>query len=363
MSGTATATINLRALQSNLQIVQRHCPKQKIIAMIKADAYGHGLVPVANALKDVSAFGVANIEEALHLREAKVAHRIILNSGVDRGEELLTASQMRLDCVVHSQYQIDMLKKMELRYPVNIWLKIDTGMNRLGVRSEEAAAVFAALQSLPQVGQIYAMTHLACAEDLQHSLTQQQLDCFAVVTKMMAVEKSIARSAAILAWPKSHADWVRPGIMLYGGSPLLGKTAASLQLAAVMRFTAPIIALRLIKQGESVGYGATWVADSDRLVGVVAVGYGDGYPRAASNLAEVFVLTQSGQTGVKAKVIGRVSMDTIVIDLQGVKDVKVGDTVELWGSHLAVDAVANKMGAISYELLTGVSARVKRVYA
>lgn len=356
MAGTATAQIDLAALRHNLQVVRSYLDGQKIIAMVKADAYGHGLLEVAEALQDVDAFGVANLAEAMRLREAGFKQRIILNSGCDIQDEWLTVSEYGLDAVVHSHYQIDQLRALQLLRPITVWLKIDTGMNRLGFPPAQAATVFAELKNLKQIADIKLMTHLACADDLEHAMTQRQLSVFATATKGLEAEKSIARSAAIVEWPEALGDWVRPGIMLYGASPVMGRSAADYDLRPVMRLSAPLIAIKALQAGDTVGYGGSWVAPEAMPIGIVAIGYGDGYPRHASSVAPVWL------NGVRTQVLGRVSMDSMAIDLRPVPTAAVLDSVELWGQQLLVDDVANAVGTISYELVTQLGSRVEFFY-
>ena len=352
MTRPAVARINLSALQHNLTRVQQSAPDSKVMAIIKANAYGHGLVPVAQALSNADAFGVACLEAAISLREAGFSQRIVLLEGLFAPDDLALIHGYQLDVVIHHISQVEMLEQGRLAKQLNVWLKIDTGMHRLGFAPDQVAAMIERLEKLPQLGRLRYMSHFACADEQENPATQTQLDCFSETCADLKGERSLANSAAVLAWPASHCDWVRPGIMLYGGSPLVGKTARDLRLQAVMTLATRLIAVKSHKKGDAIGYGGDWTCPEDMRVGVAAIGYGDGYPRHAPAGTPLLV------NGKRAALIGRVSMDMVCVDLRTRPGAKVGDKVVLWGEDLPVDEVAAAAGTISYELLCGIGSRV-----
>ena len=356
MTRPARACIDLHALRHNLAQARQAASGSRVMAIIKANAYGHGLLPVAQSLTDADAFGVASPEEGVMLREAGFDRRIVLLEGPFNADDLHLISGYRLDVVIHHASQLDMLEQADLRRTIDVWLKLDTGMNRLGFDPTETAEVVARLQCIDLVETIRFMTHFACADDPADDTTRVQSQRFAEALTALAGERSLANSAAILAWPDTHADWVRPGIMLYGASPLAGQSAAQLGLRPVMTLASNLIAVNVCHAGEAVGYGSDWRCPEEMPVGVAAIGYGDGYPRHAPSGTPVLV------NGRRASLIGRVSMDMICLDLRGHDGVAVGDAVELWGKSLPVEEIAAAAGTISYELLCGISHRVHLDY-
>lgn len=356
MTRPACAHIDRGALQHNLARVRAAAPASRIIAIIKANAYGHGLVSVAQALTAADAFGVVGLEEAVSLREAGLDQRIVLLEGLFAGADIALACGFRLDLVIHNDHQITLLERGRLTRPVDVWLKIDTGMHRLGFAPADVAAALARLQALPGIGTVRFMTHFARADESGADYTATQIAAFAAATGGRAGERTLANSAAVLAWPDAHDDWVRPGIMLYGASPLAGRSAAQLDLRPAMTLKSALIAVRDCRRGDPVGYGGDWVCPADMRIGVAAIGYGDGYPRHAPAGTPVLV------NGRRAALAGRVSMDMLCIDLREQPDASVGDEVTLWGEGLPVDDIAQAAGTIAYELLSGISRRVHYRY-
>lgn len=364
MTVAAAAVIRTGALHNNLRIIRQAAPGCAVLAVIKANAYGHGLVNVAALLPDADGFAVARIDEAIQLRDAGISKRIVVLGGFVTADEARLAACQRLDMVIHGPEQVSQLESLPELPPLSLWLKVDTGMGRLGADPESVAGILARLRACAAGrGELRLMTHLAAADEAGHAGTQGQLDCFTGLLRGWHGEISIANSAAILQWPASCAtggmgqparNWIRPGLMLYGASPLPGHTAASLGLQPVMSFESRIIAVRQIPRGRGVGYGGDWVAPRDSLVGVASVGYADGYPWHSATRTPVLV------NGSRAVVIGRVSMDMVSIDLTGLPPVSPGDRVVLWGDGLPVEEVAACAGTISYELLAGMSPRVVR---
>ncbi|MCO7226445.1 alanine racemase [Pleionea sp. CnH1-48] len=346
------ATIDLSALRHNLSIARQLAPKSSTMAVVKANAYGHGLLPVARALSAADALAVACLEEAVEIRQAGIHAPIVLLEGFIDQSELDMASLYNLQTVIHHQAQIDILAKSSSTQPLIVWLKLDSRMNRLGFDEESYLQAYQALKNLPQVKEIRLMTHLACADEISNDKTSQQLSLFKRLVHDKNELKTVANSAAVLAWPESHYDWVRPGILLYGCSPLSNRVGADHKLQPVMTLESRLIAIKSIKKGDSVGYGAHWVADKDSYIGIVAIGYGDGYPRHAKNGTPVWI------NGRLAKLAGRVSMDMIAIDLGSEASDSLGDRVVLWGSELPVEEVARHADTIPYTLLCGVTSRV-----
>ena len=354
---TAIAHINRAALRHNLNRVRELVPGHPVMAMVKANAYGHGLLEVANALADVDAFGVARLHEAVALREAGFQQTIVLLEGFFLAEELPLLAELELDTVIHQSWQLEALQQAALHHPIRVWVKADTGMHRIGFAPEQVAQVFADLACCTSVqSNIQLMTHFSCADDISSSKTAEQLDCFtSLIYAQQEIspqgELSVANSAAILAYPEAHLGWLRPGIMLYGSNPLLGGVATDFDLQPVMTLSSKVIAVRDVAANEPVGYGATWHSNKPTRIAVVAIGYGDGYPRHAPNGTPVLI------NGQRFGLAGRVSMDMITVEIDGA-DVQVGDPVELWGENLSADEVARHAGTISYALFCGMTKRV-----
>jgi alanine racemase len=347
------AVVDAAALRHNLRQVRRVAPDSRVMAVIKANAYGHGLVPAAKALAEADGFAVARLGEGLALRAAGLTNRILLLEGVFSAEQLAAAAQARFELMVHSFEQLELLEALTGDAQVTAWIKVDSGMNRLGFRLDEFGAAYERLRRNAHVhADPTLVTHLASADDRRDARTRQQLDAFAAATSGLAGARSIANSAGVLAWPTARADWVRPGLMLYGVSPFPSGTGAELGLRPAMTLRTEVIAVKDVKAGETVGYGGSWSATRDTRMAVVAAGYGDGYPRGSSSGTPV----QIG--GRRAPLIGRVSMDMITVDVTDLPPVTVGDPVLLWGSEIPVEEVAAHAGAIAWDLLCGVSQRV-----
>lgn len=353
MNGAARAVIDTEALRRNLARVGAAAPRSRIMAVIKANAYGHGIVPVARALERADALAVARIEEGLRLRAAGIELPIVLLEGVFDAEQLTTAARHAFEVVVHSRQQIELLEAHVVKPPVTIWLKIDTGMHRLGIDPDTFADSLNALRSCAGVRPpVRLMTHLANADDPADPMSAEQIALFDALTRGVEGERSIANSAGVLRWPASHADWVRPGLMLYGASPIRNESPDAFGLEPVMTLETELIAVKTARAGARVGYGGIWRAERDTRLGVAAVGYGDGYPLAISSGTPVLV------NETRAPTVGRVSMDMITIDLEDCPQARVGDRVVLWGRGLPVDEVAPLADTSVYELLCNVSQRV-----
>jgi len=373
----AWTIINLNALRKNLALVRALCPESRIIPVIKSNAYGHGMEQAARALKDtdtrIATFAVATLEEALELKGLNLDVPILLLSGFVSAEELALCMENEIEPVIHSTYQVELLEKQwDLELPTNnrrLWLKHNSGMNRLGMTTESCLKAYAKLHEYPGT-EFVLMSHLACAGDMENpdsqEITARQMDQFEQTYKSLIeaervdLPRSIAASAGILTLPDTHLDYVRPGVMLYGSSPLAGSTGEEIGLQPVMTLSSRLIAINQVSAGEFIGYNASYVCDRDTLVGVVSIGYGDGYPRSAANGTPVLVKTQSGIN--RTRLIGRVSMDTITVDLTEIPDACINNEVILWGDDLCADEVAHAAGTIAYELFCKVTQRVTFEY-
>jgi alanine racemase len=353
MGRALKAIIDCNALQWNLRKVRETAPNSKILAMVKANGYGHGIVNVAKALKTANAFGVACIEEACELRRLGIAARIILMEGFFNGkEELQEIVHLNLEPIIHHAGQVKALQQGEGLKSLSVWIKINTGMHRLGFPIEEATSVWETLSTIPFIKIEGFLTHFSKADEINDPYTQLQMDRFFQVVKKLPGAKSLANSAAILRWHTSHADWVRPGIMLYGVSPFRDRCGLEEGLQPVMTLRSELIAVQSLKKGEAVGYGGVYVCPTDTRIGIVAAGYGDGYPLLAPAGTPVLL------NGKRVPLIGRVAMDMITVDLSTQPEARVGDPVQLWGRDLPVEAVASVIGTTAYALLTGLSIRV-----
>ncbi|MBA2649698.1 MAG: alanine racemase [Legionella sp.] len=353
MSRPTKLVIKPRALLHNLDIVKNHAPGKQIIAMIKANAYGCGIDIVAPTLEGrVDAFGVACLEEALVLHTMGIRTPAVIFQGIFHPSELPIAAQHHFQLVIHQAQQVQWLVNTPLLSPIKLWVKVNTGMNRLGFKPEELPGVMSSLQSCPWVDQhIGLMSHLACADEPNRIENSKQITLFKDIPFLGFEQHSLANSAAIIALPQTHAEVVRPGIMLYGVSPFSNKTAPELGLEPVMHFMSAISAIHHVPAGSQVGYQGIWCTDKASVIGIVAAGYGDGYPR------HLTMPTWVGIDGHKVPIVGRISMDTMAVDLTTHPDVSIGDTVELWGNHIFIEHIAQSSGTSAYELLCQTSSR------
>ena len=364
MTETAVAIIQTAAIQHNLQRIRAAAPGCRIMAVIKANAYGHGLITIARLLADVDALAVARVAEGVQLREAGFSQRIVVLEGCSEAEEARLAVLHSLELVVHDAVHFEILDSLPGEGIVTVWLKLDTGMGRLGFEPSQLTACRKRLDQIAAVRtDIALMTHLACADDPDNSATMEQVRQFGDALGSFSGPISISNSAGILLWPQTlepsqlldykGENWVRPGIALFGASPVLGKSARELGLLPVMQFESHLIGLKTVKRGTAVGYGGTWRAKRDTVVGVVAAGYGDGYPRHLQSGTPLLV------NGHRAALIGTVSMDMINVDLTDVPVAGVGDRVTLWGGHLPIEEIAARADTIPYELMCRISQRVE----
>ena len=366
----AIATINSAALRHNIQLIKSFAPNQKLLAMIKANAYGQGLLPAAHILADqVDGFGVARLREALEIQETGYTGKILLVEGFFDREELLKTLSRRFDSVIHCYEQLELLeqvakeweeeqqkgfwkRKTKIYFPINVWLKIDTGMHRLGVHPEQVDEFYQRLKKCPLVESISFVSHFSRADELDCGYTEKQISTFEQATQSYPEHaRSISASSGILYWKQAHYEWVRPGIIMHGISPHY-EPITHLGFQPVMTLSSSLIAVRTHKAGEPVGYGGTWVSQKETKLGVIAMGYGDGYPRNAPEGTPVLI------NGRKVPIVGRVSMDMLTVDLGANSQDKVGDEAIFWGKDLLIEEVAKHIGVISYELITKLTPRV-----
>ncbi|MFW6380022.1 MAG: alanine racemase [Halorhodospira sp.] len=358
MSRGAQTTVDLGALRANLRSARKAAPRSRVMAVIKSDGYGHGLTAVAAALAgQVEAFAVTDLEEAEALRAAGQRERIVLLQGPFAGADLERAAAGDLELVVHAPWQVEALAAARLAAPVTAWVKVDSGMHRLGFPPEQVPTAWRRLTEAPSVrADVGFLTHLACADDRRDAMTRRQLAIFEAACADLPGPRSAANSAGVLGWPESHYDWVRPGIMLYGASPFVDDGGERPPLHPVMALQGQVVAVRHLHAGDPVGYGATWVCPEDMPVGVISLGYGDGYPRHAPSGTPVEVAGQ--RTGL----VGRISMDLLAVDLRGLEGVREGDPAVLWGGAVRAEEVASACGTIAYELFCRTPPRPRRCY-
>ncbi len=357
MSRPTVLQFDAAALSHNIKRVKFFAPNKKIIAMVKANAYGcdvRRVVPLISA--DVEAFGVTCTEEAITIRKLNQDCRCILFHGIYHPSELDIVSNLNLECVIHQPTQLKWISTHQSTKPLKIWIKVNTGMNRLGFNVKDIDEVISTISNCPWINkEIGFITHLACADEPLHPANQQQIDLFRTITaKYPTCHTSIANSAAIMGLPQSHADFIRPGIMLYGISPFGHQSAADLGLKPVMKLISKITAIHDYPAQTSVGYGKIWSSDQPCRIGIVPIGYGDGYPRHLQTNTYVWI------KGHKVPIVGRVSMDILTVDLTKYPDIQLEDDVELWGPNIPIEEIARASGTIAYELICQMTQRLTR---
>ncbi|WP_339545303.1 alanine racemase [Pseudomonas sp. RA_35y_Pfl2_P32] len=351
----ARALIDLQALRHNYQLA-REVSGARALAVIKADAYGHGAVRCAQALEaDADGFAVACIEEALELRAAGIRAPVLLLEGFFEADELSLIVEQDLWCVVHSLWQLEAIEQATLRKPITIWLKLDSGMHRVGLHPADYQAAYQRLLASGKVAKIVLMSHFARADELNSSSASEQVAVFEAARQGLSAQVSLRNSPAVLGWPQVPSDWVRPGIMLYGATPFEEANAVAARLQPVMTLESKVISVRELPAGEPVGYGARFITPKPMRLGVVAMGYADGYPRQAPTGTPVWV------AGQRSQLVGRVSMDMLCIDLTDVPQAGLGSTVELWGKNILASDIAMAAGTIPYQIFCNLR-RVPRLY-
>lgn len=359
MARPTSATIHTDALRHNLSQLRSRAPGSRVMAVVKADGYGHGLERVARALAGADAFGVAALSDAERLRAAGLSQPVVLLSGFNDAEDLPQLRQLNVQTVVHHAIQLEMLEQAGDGPPIRCWLKVDTGMHRLGFAAEDVRVAHARLRATATVdADIVLMNHFASSDEFVGSAsdgrqTRAQLRVFADATAGLPGARSLANSAAVLGWPDAHCDWVRPGGALYGISVVEGRCGADFGLRPAMTLSTRLIAVNTVRKGERIGYSGTWECPEDMPVGVAAIGYGDGYPRRVSSGTPVLI------EGKRADIVGRVSMDLMTIDLRAHPRARPGDRVVLWGEGLPVETIAAAAGTIGYEPVCSITRRVR----
>lgn len=353
----ATVKISSVALKQNIHSIKQKAPESKVMAIVKANAYGHGLTFVSRAVEDlVDSFGVARVEEALNLRSNGIVKPILLLEGFFSAKDLPILAVNNLQTVIHNEEQLIELEQTVLPHPIKVWIKIDTGMHRLGVHLDQVDYFYQRLSECPNVQlDIGFVSHFSRADELDCDYTPLQLNRFLQAIQGKKGERSVAASGGILFWPDAHLDWIRPGIIMYGVSPI-NTPSQQYGLTPVMTLASSLIAVREHKKGEPVGYGGIWVSKKDTKIGVVAIGYGDGYPRNIPENTPVYL------NGRRVPIVGRVSMDMLTVDLGADCQDKVGDEVILWGKELPIEEIAHLTGVLSYELMTKLTPRVLTEY-
>ncbi|MEI7050816.1 MULTISPECIES: alanine racemase [Pseudomonas] len=352
----ARALIDLEALRHNYRIA-REVTGAKALAVIKADAYGHGAVRCAQALEaEADGFAVACIEEALELRAAGIKAPVLLLEGIFEADELALIVEHDFWIVVHSLWQLEAIEQAALSKPITVWLKLDSGMHRVGLHPKDYAAAYQRLLASGKVAKIVLMSHFARADELHEQSSADQVAVFEAARQGLAAEVSLRNSPAVLGWPQIHSDWVRPGIMLYGATPFEEANAVAERLQPVMTLESKVICVRELPAGEPIGYGAKFITDKPMRIGVVAMGYADGYPRHAPTGTPVLV------AGKRSRLLGRVSMDMLCIDLTDVPEADLGSTVELWGKNILASEVAQWADTIPYQIFCNLR-RVPRLYS
>ncbi len=359
MSLTPQATIDLNALRHNLQQARQHAPDSRVMAAVKADAYGHGLTQAAASLDQADGLATAHLEEAVRLREAGYPGRLLVMSARLDANGLDYCARHRIDIVVHTAETVDLLCHTPLPAPLAIWFKHDSGMHRLGLDDRGLQDAVQTLSAAGKLADSVYMTHFSGSDAPQLSRTRDQIERFErAIAPLPPAPRSLANSAAVIRGNPGNSDWIRPGIMLYGANPLHESIVDDypVDLKPVMTLTAPVIAVRRIAAGESVGYNSRWTAARDSVIATIGIGYGDGYPRHAIDGTPVLI------RGRRLPLAGIVSMDMLTVDITQQPDIEVGDTATLWGDGLPAEVIAERAGTITYELFTQVTARVRRVY-
>jgi alanine racemase len=348
-----TATIDLDALRHNLAVARRHAPRSRTLAVIKADAYGHGLLRAARALRDTDGYALVELEGALRLREAGYGHRIVLLEGFFEAGELPLLAEHHFAAVVHNPEQLGMLEGFGEARRLEILLKVNTGMNRLGFAPSEVPDALERLRRAVGTERVGLMTHFANADDARG--IGWQMAVFEQAARGSDCPRCLANSAAILRYPETHCDWVRPGIMLYGCSPFAEQVGADFDLSPAMTLEGELIAIQHLRRGDTVGYGGVFTAEREAAIGVVACGYADGYPRHAPSGTPVVV------EGCVTGTVGRVSMDMLCVDLSAIPGARVGSRAVLWGAENPIERVAAAAGTVGYELMCALAPRVRIV--
>lgn len=355
---SAIAILSTENLLANLSTIKNKAPSSKIAAMIKGNAYGHGIRSVAQRLEAyVDLFGVATWDEALILRQIGIRIPILLMRGATEAQQLIAAAHENIHLVFHNETQLQWLESLTLPTAIHAWLKVDTGMGRLGFSPPDALSAYKRLVGNKYVTQpLCVYSHLACADDIHDSLNAKQIDVFKRLIEQCPGEFSLCNSAGIFNFPEHHYDFIRPGLALYGASPILNVSAQALGLAPVLTLQSQLIAVKKILKDHAIGYGSTFVTPQDMMVGIIAIGYGDGYPRTAATGTPILIRE------ARCPLVGRVSMDLLAVDLSHCPNAAIGDCAILWGKGLPIEEIAPFTQKTPYDLLAGIQNRVKFVW-
>ncbi|CAM6193096.1 catabolic alanine racemase DadX [Citrobacter sedlakii] len=351
MTRPILASLDLQAMKQNLSIVRQAAPDARVWSVVKANAYGHGIERIWNALGGTDGFALLNLEEAITLRERGWKGPILMLEGFFHADDLTVYDTWRLTTSVHSNWQLKAIQNAKLNAPLDVYVKVNTGMNRLGFLPERLQTVWQQLRAMPNVGEMTLMSHFADAEHPDG--INEAMARIAQATEGLECRRSLANSAATLWHPEAHGDWVRPGIILYGASPSgQWRDIANTGLKPVMSLCSEIIGVQTLKAGDRVGYGGRFTAQHEQRIGIVAAGYADGYPRHAPTGTPVLV------DGVRTMTVGTVSMDMLAVDLTPCPQAGIGTPVELWGKEIKIDDVAAAAGTVGYELMCALALRV-----
>lgn len=354
MARPAHLNINLSALKHNLKRLRALAPQSKLLAVAKANAYGHGIADLLPAFEEADGLGVCCVEEALELYELGYRKPIVVLQGFYDPAELKDIARCGFVTIVRDFEQLRLIETTNLKKPLSAWLKTNTGMNRLGFKLKEFSDAYSLLVPKANLNDLVLMTHFACADEGNHPHFKAQLEAFDLLTASHSHARSLANSAALLTCPSSHADWNRPGLACYGISPIAAKTGEDFGLRPVMSLNSEIIAIQHCQAGDSIGYSATYHCRQNMRIGIVAMGYADGYPQQAPSGTPVLVAGQATHT------VGRTSMDMLMVDLTSIPEAQIGSTVTLWGPGVPVEQVAAAAKTSGYELVCGINERVRR---
>lgn len=353
MNRRAFITLSKSNLILNITRIKELVQKAKIVSMIKSNAYGHGLEEVGHCLEGYTdLLGVRSLEEAFTLSKQGIKTPLLLAQGIRNSYELIEASKNHFHVVIHNHNQIEWLQTLSLPSPITCWLKINTGMNRLGFNTDDGDIIYAQLKNNKNIKDIILMSHFACAETKEHPLNKEQITIFKKHTDHLSVPRTMSNSAAIFNFPECHFDYVRPGIALYGISPIPEKSSLELGLKPIMTFYSSLICVKTVTKGSTVGYTARYTCPETMPVGIIGCGYADGYPLTLTDGAPVLI------RDTICPIIGRISMDMIAVDLRNVPAAKIDDTVIMWGEDLSLDNIVPYTGQSSYTILAGMISNV-----
>jgi alanine racemase len=348
-------SIDLSAIRYNYQKLKTLSGDSQLIAVVKADAYGHGAIQVAKALPNADAFAVAAVGEAVSLRESGITQKILIMGGFISQAELQTCIDLQLDPIIHQQFHIDCLRDNPSLNQIQVWMKVDSGMGRLGFSANSVNNAIEQLKKISTLGQLRMMSHFASADEVDNDQTEAQMKTINNL-KLDEYEWGISNSAGIIGWPQLHKTWVRSGIAMYGANPMSNRKQVPLNLRPAMTMTTSVLSVNPHNKGDVIGYAGSYTCPEDMTIAVIAAGYADGYPRLKTKSSQINI------QGQLCNIVGRVSMDMITVDISALKGVKVGDEVCLFGVNPEAEDIADDSLTIAYEIFCNVGAHAKRVY-